>query len=193
MNNQRNDFSIIFIIMSIISLLSFCLSGESGIVFLIIGVFSFIGSAIITIMHFKYAKISLFISLLVVAIHIIALLLSINFFGAEIDKTKTLVFKNKAINFLDNTFENYYLSEEANCDKPIKLKKKIIAGNNSNISPFGGQFDYDNSYIIIDINKDNEKCVYQKYIYLTDGKHSLGTKDNPILKENIMQSPLNDE
>ena len=53
-------------------------------------------------------------------------------------------------------------------------------------SPFGGDIDMSASFVEVDAVPSNGACEYVYYIYITDGKYSIGTDGSPV-KENELK------
>lgn len=210
-NNENNDFNsnqngnsnvvesdikyaLIFIGLSVISVFLFFFSNTSFIFDMSIVVASLIGSIVMVKKKKKYAIFSLIISLVVIIFHIISFFIATKEISGVLNSTRVSAFKETAFNFISEVYRRGLSSGEIYCDEngQKEFKESLPTDMNGGItSPFGGKFDLSNSYVLIQSNMNNGTCQYKKFIYLTDGKYSLGEFSSPILEDEIDGTDLN--
>ena len=83
---------------------------------------------------------------------------------------------------------NVLVNKTISCDSDNTSVKYYLSELDGNISEM---YDKTNSFIIINASMDNGVCNYHKYIYLTNGKYTLGTINNPIEDKNIASAKIN--
>ena len=72
----------------------------------------------------------------------------------------------------------------------IYLSKILSNINDNKISPFGGEYNLDKSYVKVVAKQKNSSCEYDYYIYLTDNNYYIGSGDNPILSTNLTKDEV---
>lgn len=72
----------------------------------------------------------------------------------------------------------------------IYLSKILSNINDNKISPFGGEYNLDKSYVKVVAKQKNSSCEYDYYIYLTDNSYYIGSGDNPILSTNLTKDEV---
>lgn len=185
---SKEQSCIIFLILAIVSAL--CLFGNGIIVIIgiVLSLISLIGSIIMLKKKAKLSIPSLILSIIVLAIYIISFVLAFNTVNDYLDRTKASIFKDAAIGFAMQARQDALINKTISCDdeslKSIKGTLPELA-NGGKISPFGGNYDRNSSYVIVEASEVNGTCQYKASIYLTDGVYSLGTSSNPVLESEI--------
>ena len=72
----------------------------------------------------------------------------------------------------------------------IYLSKILSNINDNKISPFGGEYNLDKSYVKVVAKQKNSSCEYNYYIYLTDNNYYIGSENNPVLLTNLTKDEV---
>lgn len=185
---SKGQSSIVFLILVIISVICFFGKGIISIIGISFCVISLIGSIIMLKKKAKLSMLSLITSIIVLAVYVFSFVLAFNTIDNYINQTKSSIFKSTAHSFIMQTYQDILFDEEMDCNKieskGIKRPLSRLAKGGT-ISPFGGNYDYNLSYILVQPDKVNGMCKYKMSIYLTDGAYSLGTTSSPIVESDI--------
>ncbi len=180
--------SIIFLVLAIVSVFCFFGKGIVSIVGIVLSVISLIGSIVMIKKKAKLSIASLIISIVVLAIYIFSLVIAFSTVSDYVDQTKASVFRSAAYNLAMGAKQNAIFDNSISCDDTKnKSTRKMLSelSHSYTISPFGGNYDYNKSYVLVEAYKENGVCKYKASIYLTDGTYSLGTSSIPVLDSNI--------
>lgn len=121
--------------------------------------------------------------------------LSFTQINSTIDKARESSFKSEAesileaarnninsddlISVIDKKQSKYNLYCDGENEKQVKLKLTELQ-NAISKSPFGNNYDVNNSYVKVVAKTENNICRYIYSIYLTDGTYSIGSPNNPV-------------
>ena len=135
----------------------------------------------------NYIKIAALVLVVVVIVGVVMLFTSGGTSNNNpIDEAKKKAFKSTAVSFIDVAEKKVYNNTIIDCvdatSKNIELKELIDdADVTDNKSIFGNQYDLDNSYVKVEADEQCNNMSY--YIYITDGKYSIGKKDEPVAED----------
>ena len=154
------------------------------------------------------SNMKLIIIIVIVILAIYALFRLVTFFisfkavNSVLDNTRSYAFVSDAKSYIEYA-KSLVMSDEASLilggtpkyapscttnNSTSKITINEISSNNgnlSNTSPFGGNYDFNSSYVKITSILDNGNCDFEYSIYLTDGTYSIGTSNNPIIYNDL--------
>lgn len=124
--------------------------------------------------------------------------------NSAIDNNNSLTFVSNAESFITDAKSlvrkdelsskdfNYAPScTDENKKETIIYLSKILSNINDNkISPFGGEYNLDKSYVKVVAKQKNSSCEYNYYIYLTDNNYYIGSENNPVLLTNLTKNEV---
>ncbi len=153
----------------------------------------------------KNAKITVAVIIVLILIIFGIMTLANKFLSnSAIDNKNSLTFVSNAESFITDAKSlvrkdelsskdfNYAPScTDENKKETIIYLSKILSNINDNkISPFGGEYNVDKSYVKVVAKQKNSSCEYDYYIYLTDNNYYIGSGDNPILSTNLTKDEV---
>jgi len=185
------DISIIFLVLSFVSMIGL-FGGESlRIVGLVISLISLFGSMFMINKRHKYSEVSFSISIILVIVYIVIYVITLTRVDTSVDKEKAKVFKEKALEITERIKEDVLNSKVIKCNARGTTEMKLtISSLNGENSPFGNQYNSDRSYVLVEASENNGECIYQFSIYLTDDNYSLGTIVEPVLLDRILRTDV---
>ena len=185
------DISIIFLVLSFVSMIGL-FGGESlRIVGLVISLISLFGSMFMINKRHKYSEVSFSISIILVIVYIVIYVITLTRVDTSVDKEKAKVFKEKALEITERIKEDALNSKVIKCNARGTTEMKLtISSLNGENSPFGNQYNSDRSYVLVEASENNGECIYQFSIYLTDDNYSLGTIVEPVLLDRILRTDV---
>ena len=149
----------------------------------------------------KKSSIITFLVIIVLILLIFGIIKIVNNFlsNNKIDNNNSLVFVSNAESFIMDAKTLVKKDEKSSKDLNfapsciddnkkiiiISLSKILSNVNDNKISPFGGEYNLDKSYVRVNAIYKNELCEFEYYIYLTDNNYSIGTENNPIISDKI--------
>ena len=77
--------------------------------------------------------------------------------------------------------------------KVSKITFNEISSNTSEssiVSPFGGSYDLNSSYVQVVADLKNNECKYIYSIYITDGTYSIGSPSSPVEYDKLSVSDV---
>ena len=192
-NNTVNDLperksSVIFIVLSIIGFGIEFLNGYFVLVGLGLLIISFIGSIIMYRKLAKYALLSMIISFILIAITIFLIVVSYKEFNKLKNKIDEPFFRNSASDYI-NAAKLKFNHDNVSCDNNT-IKYYLYELSDYYKENFF-KLDEKNSFVLIYANMENDKCVLDQHIYITNDDYSIGTPDNPIGKYDISSVNIN--
>lgn len=185
------DISIIFLVLSFVSMIGL-FGGESlRIVGLVISLISLFGSMFMINKRHKYSEVSFSISIILVIVYIVIYVITLTRVDTSVDKEKAKVFKEKALEITERIKEDVLNSKVIKCNARGTTEMKMtISSLDGENSPFGNQYNSDRSYVLVEASENNGECIYQFSIYLTDDNYSLGTIVEPVLLDRILRTDV---
>ena len=192
--NTNEQSCSLFLILAIVSICGFFTGGIITIIGIILCIISLIGSIIMLKKKAKLSGVSLGVSLIIFIIYVLSFVLAFKTVKNFVDQTKASIFKDYAVSFSMQAKQNVILSKKISCDEEsLKSTRESLPelANGGKVSPFGGNFDYNSSYVLVEASEINGHCQYKASIYLTDGKYSIGTSSNPVSENDINSASIN--
>ena len=186
----KEPSSLVFLIMAIVGTVGIFLNG----LFAILCVISLIGSIVMITKKAKLSVVSLIVSILGIVVYGVLILIATFAMSNIINSTKATAFKDTAHQFITGAYQKVLINKKVSCGENSKKKIKTNLPDLENggiFSPFGGTYDANASFIVIEASGTEESCKYKKYIYLTDGTYSIGTETNPVLETEIDMYEVN--
>ena len=188
--------SLLFLILAIVSIFGFFTNGILTIIGIVLCIISLIGSIIMLKKKAKLSGISVALSAIILIVYILSFVLAFQTVNKYVDQTKASIFKDYAISFSMGAKQNVLVNKKISCDEgSLKSTREPLPelANGGKISPFGGNFDYNSSYVLVEATEINGRCQYKASIYLTDGKYSIGVPSNPISENDINSASINNK
>ena len=186
--------SSLFLILAIVSVFGFFTNGIFTIIGIVLCIISLIGSIVMLKRQAKLSGVSLAVSLIILIVYILSFVLAFQTVNKYVDQTKASIFKDYAVSFSMGAKRNVLVNKKISCDEgSLKSTREPLPelANGGKISPFGGNFDYNSSYVLVEAAEINGRCQYKASIYLTDGKYSIGMPSNPISENDINSASIN--
>ena len=193
MNKKINLFYVLIMTISLIGILlilnvfNYPITNMTGLIFCII---SIIGSIIMVIKKSKLAIISVIMTVALIAIWGFNFKKSYNEVDEFLTSVRKTAYKDQASAFVYRA--TLYLTNNGitNCDannmQDIKVYLSDLNDSELEKNIFGNMNDVNSSYVLFKAVIRNNQCIYDRYIYFTDGKYSIGTIDN-LLDINLIR------
>ena len=191
--NDEKQIGLIFLIISILSMLGFFIRGTFLLLFIAFALIGFIGSIVVIRRKEKFGVPTLIISIISLAIYVLAFIISAREINNMLDNIKVGKFRENANSFIYDVYQDsVFVNKTVGCEESQEqsLKKSLDSNGTIKRSPFGNSYDFDTSYVLIEAKDNNGNCEYKRYIYLTDGKYSLGTPSEPVEYDNVYKVDL---
>ena len=116
-------------------------------------------------------------------------LLSFSAVSSTVNNAKAATFADTAEEFANSARMKLEVSCDGVTKKEYKISELDMDGNYST-SAFGNPYDQDASFVRIEAKEEDGKCKRTCYVYLTDGKYSVGTPSNPIPMDELNASSV---
>lgn len=146
---------------------------------------AFIASIVMIKKHIKLSKLVCILAVIYVVLYAAMIGSAAVKTTKTIDYSRNASFATIASGYI-NEVKSDMLSSDTKCDsasKEISVSFSDIAYDAPDV--FGKGIDKSSSYVKVVPTVEGEDCTYSYYVYMTDGEHSIGTSDNPILETEI--------
>ena len=194
MENNKIDKKIIilsiFVLIGIgleLGIIRYPISNFTG---LCICIICLICSIVLIVKKTKLSIIPAILTVILIVIWILNFTSTYNEVTGVIDNTRKLVFKENADLYLNEVLKDVKVNNKIGCNEDDLSVITIYLSEvyNDNLpkkSPFGNEINIKESYVKVQANLIDGVCNYDSYVYLTDGKYSVGTSDNPVSKTEL--------
>ena len=146
---------------------------------------AFIASIVMIKKHIKLSKLVCILAVIYVVLYVAMIGSAAMKASKTIDVSRNASFASIAGGYI-NEVRMDMLSSDTKCD----ASSKEISISFSDIdydapAVFGKELDKSSSYVKVVPTIKEKDCTYSYYVYMTDGEHSVGTSDNPILETDL--------
>lgn len=189
-NKDLNNLGIIILALAGISLALFILG--LGIVSLAICAICLIGGLINIKRKNKLILVGTIVAGLLLIIYTIIIFVAVGSVNDHIDNTKkdSFIFQADSFIYKAQSYVNKNYVVDCGENNTILLTYQTLKDEDmDDISPWG-EIDQEKSFVKVVAEEIDGKCEYKYYVYLTDGKYSIGDQNNPIEKGKLDNSVI---